>query len=119
MNFQQSYLYWLAGIVLLIVAIMSWRDKANPRRLTTGLFWGVYGLLFLLGDWTDIYKAMIDGEANASVELTPNMAGPAFDALEKFKKDGTMPEKVTITKSTLYLPDTAKEELEKKKNMGY
>jgi hypothetical protein len=37
---------------------------------------------------------MIDGEANASVELTPNMAGPAFDALEKFKKDGTQPEKV-------------------------
>ena len=67
----------------------------------------------------DIYKAMIDGEANASVELTPNMAGPAFDALEKFKKDGTQPEKLTITKSTLYLPDTAKEELEKKKNMGY
>ena len=67
----------------------------------------------------DIYKAMIDGEANASVELTPNMAGPAFDALEKFKKDGTKPEQVTITKSTLYLPDTAKEELEKKKNMGY
>lgn len=52
MNFQQSYLYWLAGIILLIVAIMSWRDKANPRRLTTGLFWGVYGFLFLLGDWT-------------------------------------------------------------------
>lgn len=52
MNFQQSYLYWLAGGVLLIVAIMSWQDKANPRRLTTGLFWGVYGLLFLLGDWT-------------------------------------------------------------------
>ena len=43
----------------------------------------------------DIYKAMIDGEANASVELTPNMAGPAFDALEKYKKDGTMPEKLT------------------------
>ncbi|NYY81385.1 hypothetical protein DMI65_18345 [Escherichia coli] len=34
----------------------------------------------------DIYKAMIDGEANASVELTPNMAGPAFDALEKYKR---------------------------------
>jgi len=67
----------------------------------------------------DIYKAMMAGEANASVELTPNMAGPAFDALEKYKKDGTLPEKVTITKSTLYLPDTAKEELEKKKNMGY
>ncbi len=27
MNFQQTYLYWLAGAVLLVVAIMSWRDK--------------------------------------------------------------------------------------------
>ena len=52
MSFQQSYLYWLAGGILLIVAVMSWRDTDNPRRLTTGLFWGVYGILFLLGDWT-------------------------------------------------------------------
>src|SRR5690606_39665581 len=52
MNFQQSYLYWLAGLILLIVAVMSFRDKANPRRITTGLFWGIYGLMFLLGDWT-------------------------------------------------------------------
>ena len=33
MNFQQTYLYWLAGAVLLVVAIMSLRDKSNPRRL--------------------------------------------------------------------------------------
>jgi uncharacterized membrane protein len=52
MNFQQTWLYWLAGVVLLVVAVMSWRDKSNPRRLTTGLFWGLYGLVFLLGDWT-------------------------------------------------------------------
>ena len=52
MNFQQTWLYWLAGAVLLLVAVMSWRDKANPRRLTTGLFWGLYGLVFLFGDWT-------------------------------------------------------------------
>lgn len=52
MNFQQTYLYWLTGAVLLVVAIMSLRDKSNPRRLTTGLFWGLYGLVFLLGDWT-------------------------------------------------------------------
>jgi uncharacterized membrane protein len=52
MIFQQQYLYWLAGVVLLIVAMMSFRDKANPRRITTGLFWGLYGLIFLVGDWT-------------------------------------------------------------------
>lgn len=48
--FQQQYLYWLAGLILLMVAIMSWRDKANPRRLTTGLFWALYGLVFFVGD---------------------------------------------------------------------
>jgi uncharacterized membrane protein len=51
MNFQQTWLYWLAGVVLLVVAVMSWRDKAT-RVADTGLFWGLYGLLFLLGDWT-------------------------------------------------------------------
>ncbi len=28
MNFQQTYLYWLAGAVLLVVAIMSGATKA-------------------------------------------------------------------------------------------
>ncbi|MDN4629173.1 DUF979 domain-containing protein [Erwinia sp. DT-104] len=50
MMFQQQYLYWLAGLILLVVAVMSWRDKANPRRLTTGLFWALYGLVFLVSD---------------------------------------------------------------------
>lgn len=50
--FQQQYLFWLAGLILLVVAVMSWRDKANPRRLTTGLFWALYGLVFFIGDWT-------------------------------------------------------------------
>ncbi|VEI66515.1 Protein of uncharacterised function (DUF979) [Serratia fonticola] len=52
MIFQQQYLYWLAGAVLLIVAAMSFGDKANPRRISTGLFWALYGLIFLVGDWT-------------------------------------------------------------------
>ncbi|MBT0717507.1 DUF979 domain-containing protein [Rosenbergiella epipactidis] len=49
---KQEMLYWLAGTTLLIIAVMSWRDKHNPRRVTTGLFWGIYGLLFFIGDWT-------------------------------------------------------------------
>ncbi|PKH26569.1 sugar ABC transporter substrate-binding protein [Enterobacterales bacterium CwR94] len=67
----------------------------------------------------DIYKAMINGEANANVELTPNMAGPAFDALEKLKKDGTHPEKIIQTKSSLWLPADAQAQLDTKKDMGY
>ena len=48
--FQQQYLMWLAGAILLVVALLSWGDRANPRRLTTGLFWALYGLIFLIGD---------------------------------------------------------------------
>ncbi len=68
----------------------------------------------------DIFKAMADGEANATVELTPNMAGPAFDALEKFKADGTMPPKTIITESKLYTQaDDPMKVYEEKKGLGY
>ncbi|MFJ5430276.1 galactofuranose ABC transporter, galactofuranose-binding protein YtfQ [Pectobacterium actinidiae] len=67
----------------------------------------------------DIFKAMMNGEANATVELTPNMAGPAFDSLLAMKKDGKQPEKFIQTESRLLLPDTAKQEYEAKKDLGY
>ncbi|MCC8379499.1 DUF979 domain-containing protein [Xenorhabdus sp. PB30.3] len=66
MMFQLQYLYYLAGAILLIVTVMSWRDKANPRRLTTGLFWGLYGFIFLLGNWSyRLTEFWIDNEALA------------------------------------------------------
>lgn len=67
----------------------------------------------------DIFKAMMAGEANASVELTPNMAGPAFDALLAYKKDGTQPPKLIKTESILFEPESAEAQLELKKDMGY
>ncbi|WP_456295146.1 ABC transporter substrate-binding protein [Vibrio sp. AK197] len=67
----------------------------------------------------DIFKAMMNGEANATVELTPNMAGPAFDALISYKENGTQPPKKIVTESNLYLPKDAKEQLDMKKDLGY
>ncbi len=68
----------------------------------------------------DLFAAMAAGEANATVELTPNMAGPAFDALAAFKKDGTVPPKFIITESKLYTPaDDPKGEYERRKGLGY
>src|SRR5690606_31788361 len=68
----------------------------------------------------DIFKAIAEGEANATVELTPNMAGPAFDALEAYWKDGTEPEKFIQTESKLYTKDdNPAEEYEKRKGLGY
>ncbi len=67
----------------------------------------------------DIFKAMMKGEANATVELTPNMAGPAFDALEKYLENGTTPPKHIQTISNLYEPKDAEKQLSLKKDMGY
>ncbi len=67
----------------------------------------------------DIFKAMLKGDANATVELTPNMAGPAFDALISYKDKGTQPPKKIVTESKLYLPKDAQSQLDMKKDLGY
>ncbi|MEE2976194.1 MAG: DUF979 domain-containing protein [Pseudomonadota bacterium] len=45
-----NYLYWLAGIILTITALMTFADKNHPRRWTTGLFWAIFAVIFLIGD---------------------------------------------------------------------
>ncbi len=68
----------------------------------------------------DIFQAMANGDANATVELTPNMAGPAFDALEAFWADGTEPPKFIQTDSRLYTQDDdPMAEYEARKDLGY
>ena len=68
----------------------------------------------------DIFAAMAAGEANATVELTPNMAGPAFTALDAYLNAGTMPEKFIITESKLYTPtDDPQGEYDRRKGLGY
>ena len=68
----------------------------------------------------DIFAAIAAGEANATVELTPNMAGPAFDALDAYLKDGKAPEKFIITESKLYTAaDNPQAEYDRRKGLGY
>jgi uncharacterized membrane protein len=51
MTLTLNYLFYLLGVVLVIVAGMIYVDKSHPRRLTAGTFWLVYALVFLVGDW--------------------------------------------------------------------
>jgi len=68
----------------------------------------------------DIFAAIAAGEANATVELTPNMAGPAFDALDAYLKDGKTPEKFIITESKLFTAaDDPQGEYDRRKGLGY
>ncbi|WP_210529621.1 galactofuranose ABC transporter, galactofuranose-binding protein YtfQ [Rubellimicrobium arenae] len=68
----------------------------------------------------DIFQAMAAGEANATVELTPNMAGPAFDALKAYWDNGTEPPKFIQTESKLYTQaDDPQAEYDRRKDLGY
>lgn len=45
-----SRIYLLIGLVLSGLVILTLSDRQHPKRLTTGLFWGLFALVFLLGD---------------------------------------------------------------------
>lgn len=45
-----EYFYWLAGVLLLITAGMILCDRTHPKRWTSGLFWMLFALVFLIGD---------------------------------------------------------------------
>lgn len=42
--------FYLIGIIVMAIAWMSVRDRSNPKRYTTGLFWFLFGIGFLFGD---------------------------------------------------------------------
>ncbi len=68
----------------------------------------------------DAHKAIADGEMNATIELTPNMAGPALDALEAYLADGTVPDKWIQTESKLFTAaDDNMAIFNEKKDLGY
>jgi simple sugar transport system substrate-binding protein len=68
----------------------------------------------------DAHLAIANGEMNATIELTPNMAGPALDALEAYLADGTVPPKWIQTESRLYTAaDDNQAIYEVKRDLGY
>jgi galactofuranose transport system substrate-binding protein len=62
----------------------------------------------------DIFKAMMAGDTNATVELSPYMAGPAFDAIAAYLNGEDVPKWIPVT-GGIYFPDTAAEEYLKRK----
>jgi simple sugar transport system substrate-binding protein len=62
----------------------------------------------------DIFKAMMDGDTNATVELSPYMAGPAFDAIVTHLNGEEVPKWIPVM-GGIYFPDTAAEEYARRK----
>jgi uncharacterized membrane protein len=47
--FSLNSVYVLTGVVLLVFAIMTFADRANPHRIGSGFFWLVLGIVFAFG----------------------------------------------------------------------
>ncbi|MGH9843988.1 MAG: DUF979 domain-containing protein [Blastocatellia bacterium] len=47
--FSLDTVYVLTGILLAIFALMTFADRTNPKRVGSGLFWLVLGVIFALG----------------------------------------------------------------------
>ena len=45
-----DFFYLLVGLLFTAVAVMTLRDRGNPRRVSTALFWALYAVLYLLGE---------------------------------------------------------------------
>jgi len=57
----------------------------------------------------DIFRAMADGDANATVELSPNMGVQAYQAIKDYLAGETLPPLISVP-GGMYFPDTAEEE---------
>lgn len=44
-------LYILAGLVSIITAYYAFKDEKHPSRIGTALFWGLFGLIFIVGKY--------------------------------------------------------------------
>lgn len=62
----------------------------------------------------DIFKAMVDGEANATIELNPHLGAPAFEAIRQSKAGKDVPKWIKAN-GPLFLPATAAEEYKNRK----
>jgi uncharacterized membrane protein len=47
--FSLNAVYVLTGIVLLVFAVLNFRDRSSKHRLGTALFWLILGLIFMMG----------------------------------------------------------------------
>jgi simple sugar transport system substrate-binding protein len=57
----------------------------------------------------DIFKSMMDGDANATVLLSPNMGVQAYAAIKAYLAGETLPALIPVP-SAMFFPDTAAEE---------
>ncbi|MBO1336314.1 DUF979 domain-containing protein [Streptomyces sp. VRA16 Mangrove soil] len=66
-----EWLYWLIGLIFVVMAVQMAMDRTNPKRWTSAAFWGLLGLTFPYG------TGVVNGELNAATPGTASWTLPA------------------------------------------
>ena len=86
-----QHLYYLIGAVLVITAVSTLTDRSNPKRISSALFWGLYALVFLIGDlvppmWVGVgavVMALIAGFGGVGAASHPGRSAAEYAASAK------------------------------------
>jgi uncharacterized membrane protein len=49
--FSLDAVYVLTGLILFVFAALTFVDRSNPHRFSSGLFWLLLGVIFVFGSW--------------------------------------------------------------------
>lgn len=81
-------IYYLIGFILMLLVGMTLRDKGNPKRLTTALFWFLFGSVFLFSDLlvATLGKPMAYRIVGAIVVLISLIAGGGLLSIGTYKQ---------------------------------
>ncbi|MEV3858311.1 DUF979 domain-containing protein [Streptomyces sp. NPDC050095] len=60
-----EWLYWLIGLVFVVMAVQMATDRTNPKRWTSAAFWGLLGLTFPYG------TGVVEGGATWTLPAEP------------------------------------------------
>lgn len=100
--------YYLIGFVVMLLVVMTLRDRANPKRYTTALFWFLFGGIFLFGDLMvqELGKSLAYRIIGGAVIVIALLAGFGLVGKGHYKMS-TEEERVTSShrlKNWLFLP---------------
>ena len=85
MTLSIVHLYYLVGAILAITAVMTLADRQHTRRHSSAFFWGLYSLVFLVGDLVPPVWVGVDGN-NLLLNIPTLNPGEERVVAERIKK---------------------------------
>lgn len=79
-----EFFYTLMGLIVLYTAIVNLRDKTNSKRITTALFWGIFGIDLAFGKYL---PSQIVGITVLIMALIPVFGGVKIGKNTEYSKE--------------------------------